>query len=176
MAGDELVDLVDDHDRVVGDASVRRCLKEGLLHRAVAVLVIRRSGKIVLQQRSVRDVWHPGLWTISCTGHVRKGESYEVAAVRELREELGLRSRVEAVKKYRLPAISDRGLSEVEWVTLFTCKTDEPCTVDPVELEAVTEVAGPKIQKVLHEWPLTPDARLILADYFRSKSQNGGHD
>ena len=65
-----MVDLVDVRDRVVGNTTTAGCLKEGLLHRAVAVLVLRSSGTYVLQQRSRQDSWQPGLWTISSAGHV----------------------------------------------------------------------------------------------------------
>ncbi|HMD78774.1 MAG TPA: isopentenyl-diphosphate Delta-isomerase, partial [Nitrososphaerales archaeon] len=68
MPGLEEVDLVDDDDLVIGSARLSDCLAKGLLHRAVAVLVLRRTGTVVLQRRSESDLWNPGLWTISCTG------------------------------------------------------------------------------------------------------------
>ena len=80
----EELDLVDEEDRVVGSATIEECLVKGILHRAVAVLVIRRDGRFVLQQRSKSDLWQPGLWTLSCTGHVKGGETYASAASREL--------------------------------------------------------------------------------------------
>ena len=50
-----MVDVVDHEDRVVGVATIGRCLREGLVHRAVAVLVNRENGAVVLQQRSRND-------------------------------------------------------------------------------------------------------------------------
>ena len=157
--------MVDARDRVVGGATVRECLEGGLLHRAVAVLVVRSSGKFVLQQRSKRDAWHPGLWTISSTGHVKRGEGYEAAARRELLEELGVEGPLSPVRKYRMPAFSERGLTENEWAFFYTCRTDAPCAVDPVELEGVKEFTEEELRRMLAEGPLTPDAKLILADY-----------
>ena len=165
MPGEEVVDLVDVRDSVVGSATLGRCLEESLLHRAVAVLVVRSNGNFVLQQRSRRDLWHPGLWTISCTGHVKKGEGYPAAAARELKEELGISGRLEPVKKYRLPPYTENGLTELEWVSLFLCKSDSPCAVDPVELEGVKDVTKGELLKMIGNGPLTPDARLILADF-----------
>jgi isopentenyl-diphosphate delta-isomerase len=172
LPGNELVDLVDAQDSVVGEATIVRCLEEGLLHRAIAVLVTRSSGMLVLQQRSKRDIWHPGLWTISCTGHVRKGESYEEAAGRELFEELGIGAPVRSIKKYKLPPITAGGLTETEWVALFVCRTDAPCAIDPVELETVREVKESELLDMLDRGPLTPDARLILKDYLSLAGQN----
>lgn len=170
MPGSEVVDLVDADDDVVGSATIRKCLEEGLLHRAVAVLVVRSNGRFVLQQRSKRDLWQPGLWTISSTGHVRKGEEYKAAAQRELMEELGIGGRLEQVRKYRMPRISEKGLTEHEWVCLFTCRTDSPCQIDRGELESTKEVTEAQLRNMLDAGPLTADAKTILADYLDRKS------
>ena len=170
MSSDEIVDLVDAQDKVVGEAAISGCLEKGLLHRAVAVLVIRSSGKFVLQQRSRRDRWNPGLWTISSTGHVRKGEKYEAAAHREMSEELGFDAQLTPVRKYLMPPFSDQGLTEHEWVNLYTCRTDSPCTIDSVELEGVKDFTEQELGGMLQDGPLTPDAKLILADYLARRS------
>ena len=169
MGADELVDLVDARDRVVGEATLERCLEKGLLHRAVAILVVRRNGAILLQQRSKHDRWHPGLWTISCTGHVRKGEAYDAAARRELLEELGVDEKPKLVKTYRLKPIVQGALTEHERVAFFTCRTESPVTPDPTELEAVREVSLPELRLLLRRGPLTPDAKLILTDFLKQK-------
>lgn len=166
---DEVVDLVDARDRVVGSATVKQCLQGALLHRAVAVLVVRSSGKLVLQQRSRRDAWHPGLWTISSTGHVKKGEEYEAAARRELFEELGVEGSLSPVRKYRMPPFSQGELTEQEWASFFICRTDAPCTIDPVELEGVKEVTEQGLRRVLGRRSLTPDAEIILEDYLKGR-------
>lgn len=160
--------MVDNDDHMVGVATIDRCLSEVLLHRAIAVLVKRKNGAVVLQQRSRNDSWHPGMWTISCTGHVRRGESYQQAAIRELGEELGLKSKVEEVRKFLLPPISSNGLTELEWITLFTTFTDSPIAIDPVELESTAEVRQSELKQVLTDWPLTPDAKIILGEYLKS--------
>jgi isopentenyldiphosphate isomerase len=133
----------------------------------VAVLVLRPTGRILLQQRSKRDLWQPGLWTISSTGHVKMGESYEAAAGRELGEELGIRGELRLVRKYRLPPISEGGLTEHEWVGLFTCRTGSPCTIDTRELESVMEVTEKELRDMMVDGPLTPDAKIILRDYLK---------
>ena len=134
----------------------------------MAVLVLRPTGRILLQQRSKRDLWQPGLWTISSTGHVKTGESYEAAAGRELGEELGIQGELHLVRKYHLPPISEGGLTEHEWVALFTCRTDSPCTIDTLELESVMEVTEKELRDMMVDGPLTPDAKTILGDYLKS--------
>ena len=169
---EELVDLVDDNDRVVGAASVRECLEGGLLHRAVAVLDVRGSGRFVLQQRSRKDRWQPGLWTLSSTGHVKSGETYESAAARELEEELGIGARLSKLNKYLLPPISNGGLTEREWVTLYAGSSDSPVSVDPVELEGAEEFDLAGARKMIREGSITPDAAFLLEEYFRLRTSS----
>jgi len=174
MTKSEIVDIVDTNDRVIGAATVGKCLEQGLLHRAVAVLVVRSDGRFVLQQRSRKDLWHPGLWTISCTGHVKQGESYEIAASRELREELGLNAELSKFRKHFLPPISAGRLTEREWVVLFTCHTDARCAIDPIELEAIREVSESQMRYMVDKGPLTPDAKIILADFLARQDKHVG--
>ncbi|MEX0326173.1 MAG: NUDIX domain-containing protein, partial [Puniceicoccaceae bacterium] len=100
---DELFDVVDEEDRVVGVARRADVHANGLLHRAVHILVCRENGDIFLQQRSMQKDSHPGKWDSSASGHLDSGEGYDAAAVRELREELGVE--VETLAEIgRLPA------------------------------------------------------------------------
>jgi isopentenyldiphosphate isomerase len=165
---------VDEEDVVVGTATLGDCLEKGLLHRAVDVLVLRTDGKVLLQQRSKRDLWHPGLWTLSSTGHVKSGESYRDAAKRELDEELGLRSSLRVIRKFLLPPFTSRGLTEWEWVSLFVSKTDRTATIDPVELESVEEVSVPQLRRILPGSRLTPDAKVVLRAFLRPGSRRPG--
>jgi isopentenyl-diphosphate Delta-isomerase len=165
MGGDELVDVVDDDDRTVGTARLRECLEKGILHRAAAVIVSRSDEKVVLQRRSRHDLWHPGLWTLSSTGHVKSGESYRDGAQRELKEELGLTSAVSEVGRFLLPPMTDGGLKEREWVGLFETVTDEECKIDPVELDSVAEFPMKDLSKVGERVSLTPDASILLKEY-----------
>ncbi len=86
-------------------------------------------------------------------------------ARRELREELGLRSAIHPEIKLLLPPIRSRRMTEWEWVTLFTSKTDRKVRIDPVELDSVEEVAIAKLRNMLLSPWLTPDARIVLRSY-----------
>jgi isopentenyldiphosphate isomerase len=131
--------------------------------------VLRTNSKVLLQQRSKRDLWHPGLWTLSCTGHVKSGETYREAAKRELDEELGLCSPLRAFTKLLLPPLTSGGLTEWEWVSVFVSKTDQTATVDPIELESVEDISLPRLRRMLLGSRLTPDAKVILQAFLKSR-------
>jgi isopentenyl-diphosphate delta-isomerase type 1 len=86
---DELFDIVDGEDRVIGQAPRREVHARRLNHRATHVLVHDGDGRVFLQRRSATKDTFPGCWDSSCSGHVDAGEDYETAARRELGEELG---------------------------------------------------------------------------------------
>ena len=86
---DELFDIVDHDDRVIGQAPRREVHARHLLHRATHVLVHDPNGRLFLQRRSMAKDTFPGCWDSSCSGHLDAGEDYLTAARRELGEELG---------------------------------------------------------------------------------------
>lgn len=89
-AGSEQVDIVDDDDVVIDVVSRARMRKDRLCHRAVFVVVIDDAGRILVHRRSEsKDVW-PGWFDLAVGGVVGAGETYDDAARRELREELGV--------------------------------------------------------------------------------------
>ena len=87
---DEVFDVVDERDIVVGREYRREIHRRSLLHRAIHIFWLRGDGQLCLQRRSYAKDNCPGLLSSSCAGHVDSGEDYLGAAVRELHEELGI--------------------------------------------------------------------------------------
>lgn len=86
----ELVDVVDDDDRVIGTVTRAEMRARRLLHRAVSVVVMSSDGSLLVHRRAdTKDIW-PGMWDVAAGGVVAAGEDYSTAARRELREELGV--------------------------------------------------------------------------------------
>ena len=85
----ELFDVVDAQDRVIGQAPRGEVHAKNLLHRATHVMVHDADGKLFLQRRSLGKDTFPGCWDSSCSGHLDTGEDYPAAARRELGEEIG---------------------------------------------------------------------------------------
>lgn len=87
--GDELVEWVDEFDRVIEIASRARMRRENLRHRSAAVVVLSSDGRLLVHRRSEGKDLRPGWWDVCASGVVGVGETYLEAATRELAEEIG---------------------------------------------------------------------------------------
>ena len=85
----ELLEVVDDSNKVVRIASMDEVHVMQLPHRTVHVLLYNARGLLV-QKRAKQLRNSPEHWDLSCAEHVQPHESYEAAAYRGLKEELGI--------------------------------------------------------------------------------------
>lgn len=92
---DEILEIVDENNNVIGQAPRLECYKKGLLHRAVNIFVFNSKGEVFLQKRSAKKFGYPLYWDLSCSEHVKPGESFIDAAKRGLQEELGINADLE---------------------------------------------------------------------------------
>jgi|SRR3989338_264159 len=86
---DEIVDIVDEEDKIIGQELKSRCHSNMILHRGTAILVFKDNSytKIIIQKRSIKKTSNPGKFCIP-GGHISSGEDYITGAKRELQEEL----------------------------------------------------------------------------------------
>jgi isopentenyldiphosphate isomerase len=132
QSADELFDVVDERDRVVGQARRADVHAQKLRHRAVHVLCFDGAGRVFLQRRSMLKDSAPGKWCASCSGHLDAGEAYEAAAVRELAEEIAAKvERSALVPWLRLDACRETGM---EFLWVYRVRHDGPFTLNPAEI------------------------------------------
>ncbi len=84
--------VVDEADNVMYNVYGLQSLHTGdnpRKHRAIHVLIETFGGGFVLQKKAV-GTENEGKWSSAVSGHVRFGETYRQAAIRETHEELGL--------------------------------------------------------------------------------------
>lgn len=108
----EMFDVVNERNEVIGQAPRGEVHAKGLWHRAVHIFVFNKREELWLQQRShLKDV-HPLTWDSSAAGHLDAGEDYATAAVRELKEEVGITAPTECIAT--VPACAETGWEFVE--------------------------------------------------------------
>lgn len=97
----EYFDVVDDLGNPTGVTVDReRAHAEGIPHRTAHVWIVRRKNdkvQILLQKRCENKDSFPGCYDISSAGHIPAGVEYIDSAIRELKEELGVDIRPEAL-------------------------------------------------------------------------------
>ncbi|MFH1161759.1 MAG: NUDIX domain-containing protein [Candidatus Jorgensenbacteria bacterium] len=87
----EHIDVLDECGAPTGATKLRdEVHRDGDWHRAVHVWVVNSRGEVLLQKRSATIDLFRNLWDISLVGHMRSGEKSADAALRELKEELGI--------------------------------------------------------------------------------------
>jgi isopentenyl-diphosphate delta-isomerase type 1 len=159
---DEIFDVVNERDEVVGRLPRSEVHARKLLHRAVHILVFDPHGRLFLQKRSMKKDLCPGLWDSSCSGHVDSGEDYDVAAVRELGEELGLNVGEPPVRWFRVEACEETG-GEFCWV--YRLDSGGPFVLHPDEIEGGEWLSPEEVDQKLREKPeeYCPAFKLIWA-------------
>lgn len=87
----ELIEVLDENGRFTGLVKPRELVhKTGYWHRTVHVWVVDKTGRLLLQKRSIKKESFPCRWDISAAGHIILGDTPNIAALRELNEELGI--------------------------------------------------------------------------------------
>ena len=147
---EEIFDIVNEHDEVVGQAPRREVHARKLLHRAVHVLVFNARGQLFLQKRSMTKDTAKGKWDSSSSGHVDSGEAYDACAVREVWEEIGLKLAQPPERVLRIEACADTG-NEFVWV--YRCASEGPFVLHPEEIERGDWFAPEEITRWVAERP-----------------------
>src|SRR3989344_2158734 len=168
---EELVDIVTEKNEVIGQAKRGEAHQKGLIHRALSVLIIHSTGRLLLQQRSKYTKVHPLSWDLSTSEHLLAGETYEMAGQRSVREELGVEVIVSSVsetslqkRKYQIKdkpslppseikqSLRPDGLKTIydnEIVMMLSAAHDGPFNIDPVEVDKVEFFTVEEIEKMI---------------------------
>ena len=164
---EEIFDICDEQDRVIGQAPRSEVHAQGLLHRAVHIWVIRSNGELLVQIRTATKDQYPNCITSAASGHVDAGEDYDVAAKRELWEELQLRGPLERIVK--LPAGPETAL---EHSMLYVLRTDETPVPDPHEIAELRTLGTPELARMIEETPelFTPPFRSLLKWWIQNRA------
>ncbi len=155
MESEEYLEIVDERGNVIGHAP-RKAIhgNPSLMHRVVHILVVNRSGDILLQKRSMKKDVAPGKWDTSVGGHVGVGEDLLSSSRREMFEELGIDGRdLEHLYSY-----VHTNAYETELVTTFRCVCEDGFSINREEIDEVRFWTHEEIHRAL--------GQRILSDNF----------
>lgn len=174
MSRDELVDVVDENDRVVGKEMKSACHKEGILHRIAAVLLFDSNGRVWLQMRA-NDETGNAYMDYTASGHVRSGGNYAETASRELEEEVSSNAELHALPHTVRESKDIEGFKIRHAIQVYVGKSDGPFRLQKEELSELKAYDMDKIRSLVERdsETLTEGLRVGLREYLRQKSAVG---
>lgn len=147
--------LVDDADREIGTGEKMQVHREGRLHRAFSIFVFDRRGRMLMQRRAATKYHSAGLWSNTCCGHPRSGESVVESGQRRLMEEMGFSCELRPVSSFVYRAEVGNGLVENEFDHVLFGRYDADPQPDAREVMQWAWLAYPDL---LHDVGHRPEA------------------
>jgi len=167
MSADEIVDVVDDRDQVVGQATRAELRTRRLRHRAVFVLLFNSESQLFVHQRTATKDIYPSYHDVAFGGVVATGEDYDRAARRELAEEAG----VDGVSLRRVVTFKfDDDSSHLNGV-VYTATHDGPLNLQASEIAGGQWLDLDAVIELTQRKPFCPDSIEALSLYLDRLNQ-----
>ena len=146
---EELLDIVNNTDAVVGLARRSVIHQCGLQHRGAHVFLFSGDGKMLVQKRSADRSASPSMLDCSVSEHVKAGESYLDAALRGMKEEMGVTDvEISPLVTFRM----NYGLNDNEISTLYMGQvTPEIVRFDPVEIAEISYYSLDQLEELMRD-------------------------
>jgi len=167
-SADEILDVVDEHDVVVGRARRADVYARGLRHRCVFVQVRDAAGRLFVHRRTSAKLVFPSLYDMFVGGVVGAGESYDDAALREAEEELGVPGLREP--EFLFTFLYDDGAGNSWWSAVYEVRCERPVSPQAEEIAWHAFLPEDEVRRRLAEWEWVPDG---LAAYARLRAFHG---
>lgn len=150
---DEKIIVVNENDEFIREEDKIKChLGNGILHRAFDVIVFN-GNKILLTKRSDSKMLWPGFWDGTVASHVRKGESYESAAKRRLKEEIGIDVEPNYLFKFEYKSKYKDVGTEYEVCAILKVNYNGQFNIDPNEISEYKFVEIEKLKEYVEKNP-----------------------
>ncbi|MCC2276333.1 NUDIX domain-containing protein [Streptomyces sp. ET3-23] len=154
LSADEVLDIVDEHDHVMGQARRADVYARGLRHRCVFVLARDGEGRIFVHRRTDRKLVFPSHYDMFVGGVVGTGESYDEAALREAEEELGVSGLEAPTPLFRFLYEGDGGSW---WSAVYAVRCDLAVSPQEEEVAWWRFLSEAELEARLGEWEWVPD-------------------
>ncbi|MGW2495536.1 NUDIX hydrolase [Streptomyces pseudogriseolus] len=165
----EILDIVDEHDRVIGQAPRGEAYARGLRHRCAFVLARDADGRIFVHRRTAAKLVFPSLYDMFVGGVVGAGETYDEAALREAEEELGVSGL--PAPRHLFTFLYDDGGNRTWWSAVYEVRCDLPVRPQAEEVAWHAFLPEEEVERRLGEWEWVPDG---LAAYERLRAYRAG--
>lgn len=125
----DLIDLVDDDDHVIGRIPRSAALREHSGFRVVHVIVYDHADRVMLQRTSSTRRRSPSRWGSSVAGYLHAGEDPRQGARRRMREEIALMTPLHFCGRARM---EDEGA--IKFIYVYATRAETAEVVDPTHV------------------------------------------
>ncbi|MBE8476712.1 NUDIX hydrolase [Streptomyces justiciae] len=154
-AADEILDIVDEHDQVVGQSPRGEAYARGLRHRCVFIQARDADGRLFVHRRTPTKLVFPSLYDMWVGGVVGAGESYDDAALREAEEELGVSGLPKPAFLFKF--LYDGGARRSWWSAVYEVRCELPVSPQVEEVAWHDFLTEDEVERRLTEWEWVPD-------------------
>ncbi len=158
MSPQEVVMIVDELNRPIGEASRSRMRRDRLIHRATYILLFNSQGQIFVHKRTADKDLYPSHYDVAAGGVVLSGETWQQAAERELYEELGVKG---TSLNYEFEFYHENDTNRV-WGRAYTCVWDGPLVLQEEEVAEGLFLPVQKVFEMADKRPFCPDGLYVL--------------
>ncbi|MFB6821364.1 NUDIX hydrolase [Streptomyces virginiae] len=155
-AAEEVLDVVDREDRVVGQAARGEVYARGLLHRCAFVQARDAQGRIFVHRRTASKLVFPSHYDMFVGGVLGAGESYGQAALREAEEELGVRGLEQPTPLFKFLY---EGPGGAWWSYVYEVRCELPVAPQASEVDWHTYLTREELDRRVDDgsWAWVPD-------------------
>ncbi|MES5822455.1 NUDIX domain-containing protein [Streptomyces sp. RG80] len=154
-SADEILDIVDEDDRVVGQSPRGAAYTEGLRHRCVFIQARDSEGRLFVHRRTPDKLVFPSLYDMWVGGVVGAGEAYDDAALREAEEELGVSGL--PAPEFLFKFLYDDGAGRTWWSSVYEVRCELPVNPQVEEVAWYDFLPEEEVERRLGEWEWVPD-------------------
>ncbi|MFE9094748.1 NUDIX hydrolase [Streptomyces sp. NPDC007264] len=154
-AAEELIDIVDENDRIIGQLPRGEAYARGLRHRCAFVLARDAEDRIFVHRRTPTKLVFPSLYDMFVGGVVGAGETYDDAALREAEEELGVRGLPRPEPLFTF--LYDDGAGRSWWSSVYQVRCELPVSPQAEEIAWHDFLPEDEVERRLSEWTWVPD-------------------
>lgn len=162
----EILDLVDEHDQIVGQQTRAALMTQQPKNcRVINAFLVNSQSQLWIPRRTAHKALFPLHLDMSCGGYVRSGETYEEALKREVQEELNLDIRATpwSVLGHLSPYV--HGVSS--FMTVYEIRSDQTPVWNPDDfVEAAWLKIGELQFQIQHGEPVKDDLLALINRFY----------
>ncbi len=154
----EYLDVINKNNEITGKKTRKEIHEKGLMHKSVHVWILNEKKEVLCNLRNKNKDLFAGLWDAVFGEHLKTGENFETAAVRGIKEELGIKTNkknlIELGINKEKQKDSEKNLFNNEFQKIFLFKTTKKINelkFQKTEIEKIKFIEINKLKEILKQ-------------------------